>query len=60
MYSAAVRQMGNADAAKDVTQAVFLTLAEKAGRISCKTALAGWLLRTTRMARHAWPAPRFR
>src|SRR5881392_95390 len=50
VYSAAARQMGNSDAAKDVTQAVFLTLAAKSGTISRKTALAGWLLRTTRYA----------
>ena len=50
VYSAAARQMGNADVAKDVTQAVFLTLAAKSGTISRKTALAGWLLRTTRYA----------
>jgi RNA polymerase sigma factor (sigma-70 family) len=50
VYSAAVRQMGNSDAAKDVTQAVFLTLAEKAGTLSRRTPLARWLLRTTRYA----------
>jgi len=50
VYSAAARQMGNSDAAKDVAQAVFLTLAAKSGTISRKTALAGWLLRTTRYA----------
>ena len=50
VYSAALRQTGNQPAADDVTQAVFLTLAQKAGKISRKVVLAGWLLRTTRYA----------
>jgi RNA polymerase sigma factor (sigma-70 family) len=50
VYSAAMRQTGNAHAAEDVTQAVFLTLAQKAGSISPNVVLAGWLLRTTRYA----------
>src|SRR5438093_12024233 len=50
VYLAAVRQTGNPQAAEDVTQAVFLTLASKAGAISRGTVLSGWLLRTTRYA----------
>src|SRR6266511_3068051 len=50
VYSAALRQTGSTEAAKDVSQAVFLTLARKAGTISRGTVLAGWLLRTTRYA----------
>jgi len=50
VYSAAARQTGSPQTAEDVTQAVFLTLAHKAGSISRHAVLAGWLLRTTRFA----------
>jgi RNA polymerase sigma factor (sigma-70 family) len=50
VYSAAARQTSNAQTAEDITQAVFLTLARKAGSISQDTILSGWLLRTTRFA----------
>lgn len=50
VHSAALRQMGDAHAAEDVTQAVFLTLARKAGVIRRDAVLSAWLLRTTRFA----------
>jgi RNA polymerase sigma factor (sigma-70 family) len=50
VYSAAVRQSSSTEAAQDITQAVFLTLADKAASISPNVILAGWLLRTTRYA----------
>jgi RNA polymerase sigma factor (sigma-70 family) len=49
VYSAALRKTGNPHAAEEITQAVFIILAQKAGRILDKTILAGWLYQTARL-----------
>jgi RNA polymerase sigma factor (sigma-70 family) len=45
IFSAARRQVGGCELAEDVTQAVFVLLARKAGKI--RGPLAGWLILTT-------------
>ena len=50
VYHAALRQAGNPHTAEEVTQAVFIALAQKAGRIPRGAILSGWLFRATRFA----------
>src|SRR3954468_10371336 len=47
VHSAALRRVGDAQLAQDISQAVFILLARKAGSLSAGTVLAGWLYRTT-------------
>jgi uncharacterized protein (TIGR03435 family) len=47
IYSTALRQAGDASLAEEITQAVFIILARKAGSLGPKTILPSWLYRTT-------------
>src|ERR1700721_4144902 len=49
VYSTALRSVGNAHAAQEIAQAVFIILANKAGKLSRRVVLSGWLYQTTRL-----------
>jgi RNA polymerase sigma factor (sigma-70 family) len=48
VYSAALRMVGDAHLAEDVTQGAFSALAQNARQLSDRSVLAGWLHRTAR------------
>ena len=50
VYAVCRRELGDADAAEDVTQAVFLILARKAPSLRRDVVLSGWLFQTARFA----------
>ena len=50
VYAVCRRELGDADLAEDVTQAVFLILARKAPSLGRNVVLSGWLFQTARFA----------
>jgi RNA polymerase sigma factor (sigma-70 family) len=49
VYSTAARFTGNPHHAEEITQAVFIILARKAGKISPRVVLSGWLYQVARL-----------
>lgn len=49
VHSAALRHVGSAAHAEEITQAVFIILARKAASLHPDTVLAGWIYETTRL-----------
>ena len=49
VYSTALRSTGNPHHAEEITQAVFIILARKAGKLSPRVVLSGWLYQTARL-----------
>jgi len=49
VYSVALRHTGNPHQAEEITQAVFVILARKSGRLDGRVILSGWLYQTARL-----------
>jgi RNA polymerase sigma factor (sigma-70 family) len=60
VFSAALRKTGNPNAAEEITQAVFIILARKAGKLSPRTVLSSWLYQTARLTAASFLRTEFR
>ena len=49
VHSTAFRFTGNSHHAEEITQAVFIILARKAGKLSSRVVLSGWLYQVARL-----------
>jgi RNA polymerase sigma factor (sigma-70 family) len=54
VYGTALRQVGNPGTAEDITQNVFVALAESAGKLGSHPTIAGWLHNTTLNKSREW------
>ena len=60
VYSVALRQAGNPHQAEEISQAVFIILARKAGQLRHEQALTSWLFQTTRLTANNFLRSEFR
>src|SRR4051812_19433273 len=60
VYSVAFRRLSNAQHAEEVTQAVFIILARKAGGLRQGTILSGWLYQTAQLTSANFQRAEFR
>src|ERR1700753_748375 len=60
VYSVALRQVGNPHQAEEITQAVFIILAKKAGQLRHEQALTSSLFQTTRLTANNFLRSEFR
>lgn len=54
VFSIALREVGNFQAAQDVTQNVFITLARKASSLQRRGSLSGWLFKAAQYEAKKW------
>jgi DNA-directed RNA polymerase specialized sigma24 family protein len=58
VFATALRQVGEAGAAGEITQNVFMVLAQAAGKLRAHPTIAGWLHQTALNKSREWRGPR--